>query len=130
MSDQTTGPDASGDAPDYAAKYNGLQQAFQKRTNEFAVKEQGWAAKEAEYEAKLARLAELDAKEQAAIEEENARTQYEALAARFEEEPPTPESLGNKRSAPARPREESLADTKDRLARKAGLRNPREAWPF
>jgi hypothetical protein len=41
MSDQTTGPDASGDAaPDYAAKHNGLQQAFQKRTNEFAAKEQ------------------------------------------------------------------------------------------
>jgi hypothetical protein len=78
MGDQSTNPaDASGDAgPDYAAKYQGLMQAFSKRTNEFAEKEQAWAAREADLEARAARLAEFEAAEAAQAEEQ----EFERLA--------------------------------------------------
>jgi predicted nuclease with TOPRIM domain len=137
MGDQSTGPDASGEGTqDYAAKYNGLQQAFQKRQNEIALKEQAWAAKEAEYEAKMARLTELEAKEQAAVEEANARAQYEALQARFEEEPPTPQSLAGMQSAVsvrnarfAGGDDGSAGYLKKKLAKQAGLTDDSAAWP-
>lgn len=95
MSNQTTGPEASGDAgsnsaPDYKAKYDGLQSAFQKRQNEWLQKEAEWAVKQAEHEAQAERWAEYEAKEAAAAEEKAQQEQYEALKAKFEPEPPTP----------------------------------------
>jgi hypothetical protein len=81
MSDQTTGPDgASGDAgsaPDYQAKYNGLQAAFQKRQNEWAQREQDFETERADYEAKASKLAEYEARDQATREEDEADAAYE-----------------------------------------------------
>lgn len=132
MGDQTTGPDASGDAaPDYAAKYNGLQQAFQKRTNEFAEREQAWTTEKADYEAKAAKLAEYEAREQAALEEQNARAEYEALQARFEEDPPTPlrHNEGASRLAGDGRDDGSLAYLERKLAKDAGVTLGSDAWP-
>lgn len=131
MGDQTTGPDASGDAgsPDYAAKYNGLQQAFQKRTNEFAAKEQAWTQEKADYEAKAAKLAEYEAREQAAIEEQNARAEYEALQDRFAEEPPTPLRHGGVRTLTGG--DDGSADyLRRKLAKQAGVApDSSDVWP-
>lgn len=90
MDDQTTGSGASGDAEpttDYAAKYNGLQSAFQKRVNEWSAKEQAWQAAQAEYEAKIAKLAEYEARDAEAAEEANMEAEYNRLRDVFDPDP-------------------------------------------
>ena len=106
MPEATTGPQgASGDAgstPDYQGKYNGLQAAFQRRTNEFTQAEQAWEAERERYEQ---RIAELQPYETRATEEQalsQRKAEYEALRAEFEPEPPTPDSHGGPRGSTSR----------------------------
>jgi hypothetical protein len=113
MSDQTTGPDASGDAgksTDYRAKYDGIQRALQTKVNDFAAKEQAWQAERSEYEAKIARLAEYEAREAQAREEADAERLYQSLKDHFEPEP-TPR--GQNSSREFRPREEPFDAVKE-----------------
>ena len=131
MSDQTTGPGASGDAgttPDYAAKYNGLQAAFQKRTNEFAAREQAWEAERAEHEAKAARLAEYEARDAAADEERRARQEFDSLSARFA---PTPMSHGGaSRSIAGQDRDDGSPEAAyGKLAKALGTTLGKTSWP-
>ena len=128
MSDQTTTPDASGDAgqPDYAAKYNGLQAAFQKRTNEFASKEQAWETEKADYEAKVAKLAEYEAREQADQEEAAAQRQYEALRERFAPQSPAPMRHNEARGSAGSRDDGSAEYLRNRLQLESG---ERQGWP-
>jgi len=82
---------ASGErTPDFQAKYNGLQSAFQKRTNEWAAKETAWAEEREQLAAAVARGAEYEAREAAERVEAEELAKYEALRKRFETEPPAP----------------------------------------
>jgi hypothetical protein len=86
--DDTTGPGATGDAgPDYERKYKGLQTAFQERQKEWATKEQTFEAQTAETEAKLARLAEYEARETAEREAAEFEAAHEQWA---QDHNPTP----------------------------------------
>ena len=132
MSDQTTGPGASGDAgtPDYKAKYDGLMAAFSKRQNEFAAREQAMESERADAAAKAARLAEFEAKEQAATEEAAAEAQYEALRTRFEQDPPTPLRHGEARGLAGSGGDDGSPDyLKRKLAKQAGVSLGSDAWP-
>jgi septal ring factor EnvC (AmiA/AmiB activator) len=133
MSDQTTGPDASGDAgnaqgPDYAAKYNGLQAAFQKRQNEWSAKEQAFEQERADHEAKAARLAEYEAREAAEREEQAAEAQFEALSERFA---PTPlRHNGASRSIAGTGRDDGSADwAYGKIAGALGVSSEKTSWP-
>lgn len=95
MDNQTTGSaTASGDSaePDFRAKYDGLQSAFQKRTNEWSAKEAAWAEEREQLEAKAAKAAEYEAREAAEREEAEALAQYEQLSERFRTDPPAPQN--------------------------------------
>jgi hypothetical protein len=134
----TTSPADSGDAgtngqptePDYAAKYNGLQSAFQKRQNEWAQKEQSWASERSEFEAKMARLAEYETRDAAEREEREMEAQYEALRERFEPGAPTPR---NPNSGGSSQRHQGADDgSADWLLRKleqSGGKARPSAWP-
>lgn len=94
MSNQSTSPDVSGDVgipePDYRAKYDGLQRAFQSKTNEWAREKQTLLDQQSAYEARIAKVAEYEAQVAAAAEEAEALARYERDRQRFEPEPPTP----------------------------------------
>ena len=114
--------------PDYRAKYNGIQAAYQKRQNEVAAQEAGWQAERSAYEAKIAKLAEYEAREAQANEAATAQAEYEALRARFEPEPPTPWQHSELRQTTG-PREPSLAELRAKLDRQVGKPSPTGDWP-
>lgn len=126
IQDQTPGSaDASGDSgqPDYQAKYNGLNAAFQKRTNEWNAREAAWETERAELTAKAAKVAEYEAKEAAERAEAEALEQYEALRQRFEKDPPTPQNPNASNYA-------AQTGWQDRYPRKDAERSGDDGWPI
>jgi chromosome segregation ATPase len=81
-------------------RYAGLQKVLAKRDTELTTAQAALDALRAEHEQADADLATYRQRDVDASEEEQARTQYEALRERFEAEPPTP--VGNNQQRPAR----------------------------
>lgn len=94
MTDQTAGSaDASGDSgTDYQARYNGLNAAFQRRTNEWNAEKVQFESQIADLQSKADKVAEYEARDAAAREEAEALAQFNALKERFSTEPPAPQN--------------------------------------
>lgn len=135
MTDQssTSSADASGDAgnaPDYRAKYDGLQAAFQKRQNDWTQREQAFETERADYEAKVAKLAEYEAREAQEREEAQMQSQYEALKERFDPNPrPMVHNEARDRSA-GKSRDDGSAEyAYDQMAKALGTTRTKTSWP-
>jgi hypothetical protein len=130
MSEDSSTPDASGDAgnaPDWQAKYAGMNRLAQERTAEAKTAKERAERAEAE-------LAVYKAREAHALEEQNAQAEYERLRERFEDEyaPPTPLRHNEARDTRVKQGKDdgSYKYLSDSLPTSKSKERESKAWPF